>query len=63
MEDFTLSVDSGNGWSGEGCWLAGGIMFLGSMSGLSDGTGTRTCDEVFPAPPDDGHSDIDMMSV
>ena len=35
MLDFCLSVGRGKGWSGAGCWLAGGIMLRGSTASLS----------------------------
>jgi len=53
MDDFTLSVGRGKGWSGEGCWFGAGIIFVGFISLPSEGTGTRAGSE-----PCTGHSDI-----
>ena len=48
--DFCLSVGKANGWSGEGLWFGGGIMFKGSISA---GLGSLT-NVGF-----EGHSDIE----
>lgn len=54
MVDFCLSVGKGKGWSGEGLWFGGGIMFRGSMS---------PCGAEAEVAAFEGHSDCQLCWV